>query len=193
MEETNIFIEGNPKDGFIAFSQALSTHEFEGKNIIEAFNKFIASNGIKNIENCNIILNFDIEFELGEILNKMSLVGWGIEDLISWRHCDIKKSITRFKRDISNYLREFYFKKTLLQISFVFNEKYVPLELSNDKFKAICKFSYEDNCYFGSIEPTNGSSVSFDGRNIHELKEAFKEACEDYEEFCKRKGIETKS
>jgi len=48
-------------------------------------------------------------------------------------------------------------------------------------------YSTDDEVFFGKIEGIN-DSVSFEGSNVSELKEAFKDAVEDYLEICKLNG-----
>ena len=45
-------------------------------------------------------------------------------------------------------------------------------------------YSTDDEVFFGKIEGIN-DSVSFEGSSVSELKEAFKEAVEDYLELCR--------
>ena len=53
-------------------------------------------------------------------------------------------------------------------------------------FAASVRYSKEDNAYVGRIEGID-SIVSFDGESLIQLEEAFKEAVEDYINFCNRK------
>lgn len=53
-------------------------------------------------------------------------------------------------------------------------------------FAASVRYSKEDNAYVGRIEGID-SIVSFDGESLIQLEEAFKEAVEDYLNFCNRK------
>ncbi len=48
-------------------------------------------------------------------------------------------------------------------------------------------FSAEDDCFFGKIEGID-DLVTFEGRNVDELKEVFRKAVEDYERLCKLTG-----
>jgi predicted HicB family RNase H-like nuclease len=48
-------------------------------------------------------------------------------------------------------------------------------------------FSAEDDCFFGNIEGID-DLVTFEGRNVDELKEAFRQAVKDYEKLCKLTG-----
>ena len=61
--------------------------------------------------------------------------------------------------------------------------------LKHKNFIAPIRYSEEDEVFVGRIEGIN-SVVSFEGKSIAELKEAFSEAVEIYLDFCKRKGIE---
>lgn len=49
-------------------------------------------------------------------------------------------------------------------------------------------FSGEDNIFFGKIEGIDGL-VNFEGESVHELKEAFHEAVDDYLAYCEEEGI----
>lgn len=48
-------------------------------------------------------------------------------------------------------------------------------------------FSAEDEAFYGKVEGVE-DLVSFEGRDVKELKEAFKEAVEDYIELCEVSG-----
>jgi predicted HicB family RNase H-like nuclease len=48
-------------------------------------------------------------------------------------------------------------------------------------------FSAEDDCFFGKIEGID-DLVTFEGRDVDELKRAFREAVEDYIGLCRRSG-----
>jgi predicted HicB family RNase H-like nuclease len=48
-------------------------------------------------------------------------------------------------------------------------------------------FSAEDDCFFGKIEGID-DLVAFEGRDVDELKRAFREAVEDYIGLCRRAG-----
>lgn len=50
-------------------------------------------------------------------------------------------------------------------------------------------YSAEDEVFFGKIEGIN-DLISFEGRNVTELKAAFREAVEDYLELCNLNGKE---
>jgi len=60
--------------------------------------------------------------------------------------------------------------------------------LKYKNFIATIKYSEEDEAFIGKIEGIN-SVVSFEGQSVQELKDAFRDAVEDYLDFCKRKGI----
>ena len=46
-------------------------------------------------------------------------------------------------------------------------------------------FSAEDECFFGKIEGID-DLVTFEGRDVSELKRSFREAVEDYVDLCRR-------
>jgi predicted HicB family RNase H-like nuclease len=48
-------------------------------------------------------------------------------------------------------------------------------------------FSADDECFFGKVEGIN-DLVTFEARTVDELKEAFREAVEDYRRLCKLTG-----
>jgi predicted HicB family RNase H-like nuclease len=48
-------------------------------------------------------------------------------------------------------------------------------------------FSADDDCFFGKIEGID-DLVSFEGRDVGELKRSFREAVEDYIELCRSAG-----
>jgi predicted HicB family RNase H-like nuclease len=48
-------------------------------------------------------------------------------------------------------------------------------------------FSTDDDCFFGKIEGID-DLVSFEGRDVNELKRSFREAVEDYVELCRAAG-----
>jgi predicted HicB family RNase H-like nuclease len=54
---------------------------------------------------------------------------------------------------------------------------------------ATVRYSAEDDILHGKLEGID-DLVSFDGRSIDELKKAFKEAVDDYVEYCKKIGKE---
>jgi predicted HicB family RNase H-like nuclease len=49
------------------------------------------------------------------------------------------------------------------------------------------QFSAEDDCFFGKIEGLD-DLVTFEGRDVDELKRAFREAVEDYIGLCRQAG-----
>ena len=59
--------------------------------------------------------------------------------------------------------------------------------LQYQDFLGSVHFSAEDECFFGKIEAID-DLVSFEGRDVHELKKAFQEAVEDYRELCRITG-----
>lgn len=50
------------------------------------------------------------------------------------------------------------------------------------------EFSEEDNVFFGKLEGID-ALVNYEGESVTELKTAFKEAVDDYLEFCKAENI----
>jgi predicted HicB family RNase H-like nuclease len=48
-------------------------------------------------------------------------------------------------------------------------------------------FSAEDECFFGRLEGVD-DLVTFEGRDVDELKRAFREAVEDYARLCREAG-----
>ena len=48
-------------------------------------------------------------------------------------------------------------------------------------------FGAEDECFFGKIEGID-DLVTFEGRDVEELKKAFREAVEDYIGLCRKAG-----
>lgn len=56
------------------------------------------------------------------------------------------------------------------------------------KFTATVEYYEEDKVFVGRIDDIK-SVVSFEGSNVNELIDAFKDAVEHYLDFCKRKGI----
>ena len=48
-------------------------------------------------------------------------------------------------------------------------------------------YSAEDDCFFGKIEGIN-DLVTFEGRDVKELRKAFKDAVQDYKDLCKKTG-----
>lgn len=47
------------------------------------------------------------------------------------------------------------------------------------------KYSDEDECFFGIIEGLKNDSISFEGEDVKKLKKDFKDAINDYLQFCK--------
>ena len=56
-------------------------------------------------------------------------------------------------------------------------------------YYAKIQYSDEDSVFFGVIDGIR-DSISFEGSNVEELKEAFHEAVEDYIDICKRHNRE---
>lgn len=52
------------------------------------------------------------------------------------------------------------------------------------------EYSDEDECFFGVIEGLNNDVISFEGKNVEELKKDFKNAIEHYLEVCKETNIQ---
>jgi predicted HicB family RNase H-like nuclease len=48
-------------------------------------------------------------------------------------------------------------------------------------------FSADDECFFGKIEGID-DLVTFEGRDVGELKRAFREAADDYIDLCRKAG-----
>jgi len=48
-------------------------------------------------------------------------------------------------------------------------------------------FSAEDECFFGKLEG-GADLVTFEGRDVDELKRAFRDAVDDYAELCRKAG-----
>jgi len=48
-------------------------------------------------------------------------------------------------------------------------------------------FSAEDECFFGKIEGID-DLVTFEGRDVGDLKRSFREAVEDYIDLCRKAG-----
>ena len=55
-------------------------------------------------------------------------------------------------------------------------------------FIGTVNFSAEDGVFYGKIEGIK-SMVSFEGETVHDLEEDFKNAVDDYIEYCKRHEI----
>lgn len=49
-------------------------------------------------------------------------------------------------------------------------------------------YSSEDEVFYGKVEGINGL-VSFEGQSVGELKQAFREAVEDYVKLCEAEGL----
>ena len=47
------------------------------------------------------------------------------------------------------------------------------------------KYSEEDKCFCGKIEGLKNALILFEGKNVEELKNDFKNAIDDYLETCK--------
>ena len=62
--------------------------------------------------------------------------------------------------------------------------------LQHKGFIGSVHFSAEDECFFGKIEGID-DLITFEGRNVSELKKAFQEAVEEYIELCKLTGKPT--
>jgi predicted HicB family RNase H-like nuclease len=60
--------------------------------------------------------------------------------------------------------------------------------LSYNGYTGSVNFSEEDNVFFGKLEGIN-ALVNYEGESVAELKNAFKEAVDDYLEFCKAENI----
>jgi len=56
--------------------------------------------------------------------------------------------------------------------------------LQHKDFLGSVHFSAEDECFFGKIEGID-DLVTFEGRDVDELKKAFREAVEDYVDLCR--------
>lgn len=52
------------------------------------------------------------------------------------------------------------------------------------------KYSDEDECFCGVVEGLPHDSISFEGNTVKELKKDFKDAIDDYLQFCKEVGDE---
>lgn len=57
------------------------------------------------------------------------------------------------------------------------------------EYIATVHYSSEDEVFYGKLEGVN-DLVSFEGRDVQELKSAFHEAVDDYEELCEMAGKE---
>ena len=59
--------------------------------------------------------------------------------------------------------------------------------LHHEGFIGSAHFSEEDECFFGKIEGID-DLITFEGRDVKELRRAFQDAIEDYIELCKSTG-----
>jgi predicted HicB family RNase H-like nuclease len=59
--------------------------------------------------------------------------------------------------------------------------------LRRGDFLGSVHFSAEDDCFYGRLEGID-DLVTFEGRDVEELKTSFREAVEDYEALCRRTG-----
>ncbi len=50
-------------------------------------------------------------------------------------------------------------------------------------------YSDEDECFYGIIEGLEHDSISFEGNTVKELKKDFKDAIDDYLQFCNEKNL----
>lgn len=50
-------------------------------------------------------------------------------------------------------------------------------------------YSDEDECFCGVIEGLEHDSISFEGNTVKELKKDFKDAIDDYLQFCNEKNL----
>jgi len=55
------------------------------------------------------------------------------------------------------------------------------------EYLATVHYSAEDEVFYGKVEGIE-DLVSFEGQNVKELKSAFQDAVDDYEELCEIKG-----
>ena len=51
------------------------------------------------------------------------------------------------------------------------------------------KYSDEDECFYGIIEGLEHDSISFEGVNVKDLKNDFKDAIDDYLNLCKANNL----
>ncbi len=49
------------------------------------------------------------------------------------------------------------------------------------------RYSDEDECFWGMVEGLKNTSITFEGQNVKELKQDFKEAIEHYLQICKER------
>lgn len=59
--------------------------------------------------------------------------------------------------------------------------------LRHGDFIGSVHFSAEDDCFYGKLEGID-DLVTFEGRDVGELKRSFLEAVEDYVDLCRRAG-----
>ena len=52
------------------------------------------------------------------------------------------------------------------------------------------RYSDEDECFYGIIEGLEHDSISFEGETVKDLKKDFKDAIDDYLQFCKETNTE---
>lgn len=52
------------------------------------------------------------------------------------------------------------------------------------------KYSDEDECFCGVVEGLKNDVISFEGNSVKELKKDFKEAIDDYLQYCKEHNEE---
>lgn len=61
--------------------------------------------------------------------------------------------------------------------------------LTYNGFLGTVNFSEKDDCFYGKIEGIDGL-VNFEGQSVSELKDAFREAVDDYVAYCVAEGLE---
>lgn len=59
--------------------------------------------------------------------------------------------------------------------------------LRHGDFIGSVHFSAEDDCFYGKLEGVD-DLVTFEGRDVGELKRSFREAVDDYVDLCRRAG-----
>lgn len=52
------------------------------------------------------------------------------------------------------------------------------------------EFYEEDECLFGKVQGLHGTSISYEGSNVEEIRNDFREAIDYYLESCKERDIE---
>jgi predicted HicB family RNase H-like nuclease len=62
-------------------------------------------------------------------------------------------------------------------------------ELKYKGYRGSVEYSDRDNCLFGKIIGIR-SSVSYEGESVEEITDAFREAVDDYLDFCEERGVE---